>query len=79
MFKEINRALALKVRSEAGHESPNAGKWFCFDDNSVDAWDIKNLDKDCFGGKYNLDMPDSGMGGTKVRMPSIIHPYIMNV
>ena len=71
----------MKVREEAGHQSPNAGKWFCFDDNSVDAWDIQNLDKDCFGGKYSLDSQAPGMGG-KVRNPPpclrqptlLIHP-----
>ncbi len=63
--KELSSAGdAVKVRAEAGHESSNAGKWFCFDDNTVEAWDIQNLDKDCFGGKYNIDL--QGMGGLKV-------------
>ena len=54
------------MRSEKNHNLPNAGQWFCFDDNSVDPWDVKNLDKDCFGGKYVADLPDSGLSGPKV-------------
>ena len=36
------------------------GGWYCFDDERVDPWDISNLAKDCFGGKYML--PDLGQG-----------------
>ena len=58
-------SFLMQVRSEKGHDLPNAGQWFCFDDNSVDPWDVKNLDKDCFGGKYVADLPD-GLSGPKV-------------
>lgn len=59
-------AVPVQVRSEKGHPIPSAGQWFCFDDNSVDPWDINNLDKDCFGGKYAADVADSGLPGPKV-------------
>jgi len=28
------------------------GKWHVYDDISVDPWDVANLDKDCFGGRF---------------------------
>lgn len=45
----------MQVRSGDGFAG-SADQWFCFDDVNVEPWDISNLDKDCFGGKYTLDM-----------------------
>lgn len=28
------------------------GKWHVYDDVSVEPWDVADLDKDCFGGRY---------------------------
>ncbi|KAK9822778.1 hypothetical protein WJX74_007862 [Apatococcus lobatus] len=39
--------------------------WYCFDDERVDPWDISNLAKDCFGGKYQL--PALGQGLLKTQ------------
>lgn len=30
----------------------STGKWFLFDDDTVEPWDISNIDSDCFGGLY---------------------------
>ena len=46
------------MRAEAGQQPANAGRWFCFDDTSVDPWDVTQLDRDCFGGKYTIDLQD---------------------
>ena len=45
----------MQVRSRDGFAG-SADQWFCFDDVNVEPWDISSLDKDCFGGKYTLDM-----------------------
>ena len=66
----------MQVRAEKGHDLPNAGQWFCFDDNSVDPWDIKNLDRDCFGGKFVPDLPDSAAPGLKVSISFDFLSYI---
>eukprot|EP00884_Botryococcus_braunii_P021288 jgi/Botrbrau1/7843/Bobra.9_2s0021.2 len=31
-------------------------QWYCFDDVSVEPWNIAHLEQDCFGGKFALDM-----------------------
>ena len=41
----------------AGHyyayaKETESGQWFCFDDTSVELWDIKDIEKDCFGGDF---------------------------
>ena len=57
-----------QAREEGGQGSANAGKWFCFDDNQVEPWDLANLDRDCFGGKYTVDLSDTNpQVGVKVR------------
>ena len=38
----------VQVREAEG--LPHSGRWYCFDDVAVDAWDIANLEQDCFGG-----------------------------
>lgn len=43
--------------------------WYCFDDERVDPWDISNLAKDCFGGKYQL--PDLGQGLLKPQVKAL--------
>ena len=42
------RSCAWQVRQAEG--LPHSGRWYCFDDVSVDPWDIANLEQDCFGG-----------------------------
>ncbi|KAK9838464.1 hypothetical protein WJX81_000965 [Elliptochloris bilobata] len=49
----------IKVREQRGQGS-NAGRWFCFDDSSVEPWDIANLERDCFGGKQAADYSSFG-------------------
>ena len=39
-----------------------AGAWHCFDDNAVDSWDVANLERDCFGGRFTADMWDPKLG-----------------
>jgi len=29
-----------------------SGQWFCFDDTSVQLWDINDIEKDCYGGDF---------------------------
>ena len=54
-----------QVRKQAGHQQAAAGKWFCFDDNTVEPWDVNTLERECFGGKYVLEPGfDSGVKGT---------------
>ena len=48
-----------QVREQQG-QGPNAGRWFCFDDSSVEPWDIANLERDCFGGKQAADYGSFG-------------------
>ena len=36
-------------------EPQKPSQWLIFDDVNVDSWDVKNLEKDCFGGKTTLD------------------------
>ena len=38
-----------QVRQEEG--LPHSGQWYCYDDTSVEPWDIANLERDCFGGR----------------------------
>lgn len=47
------------MREQQG-QGPNAGRWFCFDDSSVEPWDIANLERDCFGGKKAADYGSFG-------------------
>lgn len=43
-------------QARAGDGCPaSSGRWFCFDDVNVEAYDIGNLEMDCFGGKYTLN------------------------
>lgn len=50
----MSPAVCLQARAGDGGASSH-GQWFCFDDVSVEPWDIINMDKDCFGGKYSLN------------------------
>lgn len=38
--------------SGSGSEPP---RWYCFDDKDVTAWDIYNLEADCYGGRASQD------------------------
>eukprot|EP00897_Mesotaenium_endlicherianum_P008194 jgi/Mesen1/7402/ME000388S06619 len=51
----------IKERDEArgGAAGPESGGWMAFDDKRVEPYDIKDLEKDCFGGKYSMDVYDS--------------------
>lgn len=42
----------MQVRAS---EPQKPSQWLIFDDVNVDNWDVKNLEKDCFGGKTTLD------------------------
>ena len=37
---------------------PHSGHWFCFDDMSVEPWDIASLERDCFGGRACVPSSD---------------------
>ena len=34
-------------------------RWIAFDDKNVEPYDINDLEKDCFGGKYTVDVYDN--------------------
>ncbi|CAI7909379.1 unnamed protein product, partial [Closterium sp. NIES-54] len=34
-------------------------RWLCFDDKRVEAYDVRELEKDCFGGKYSAEVYDN--------------------
>ncbi|GJP59781.1 hypothetical protein CLOP_g15145 [Closterium sp. NIES-67] len=34
-------------------------RWLCFDDKRVEAYDLRELEKDCFGGKYSAEVYDN--------------------
>ncbi|KAH7405461.1 hypothetical protein KP509_15G071100 [Ceratopteris richardii] len=36
-----------------------SGGWIAFDDKNVEPYDSKDLEKDCFGGKYTVDVYDN--------------------
>ena len=57
-----------KVSSHADAACPSG--WYCFDDERVEPWDISNLAKDCFGGKYQL--PDLGQGLLKTQVSLLL-------
>ena len=46
------QGAAVQVRAS---EPQKPSQWLIFDDVNVDNWDVKNLEKDCFGGKTTLD------------------------
>ncbi|KAK9798582.1 hypothetical protein WJX73_003480 [Symbiochloris irregularis] len=55
----------IKVRHEPGLSC--GGQWFCFDDTSVEPWNIANLERDCFGGKH---IPETGYYTKEVERPN---------
>lgn len=63
------RRPTAQVRDEPRHPSSSAGRWFCFDDCNVTPWNVADLDKDCFGGKYTVDVPDPQLPGA----PKVTH------
>ncbi|CAI7896819.1 unnamed protein product, partial [Closterium sp. NIES-53] len=34
-------------------------RWLCFDDKRVEAYNVRELEKDCFGGKYSAEVYDN--------------------
>lgn len=52
-----------QVRQEPGLGC--AGRWFCFDDTSVEPWDIAHLERDCFGGRH---IPETGYYSSKMQV-----------
>ncbi len=56
MWVWIKKVVCIDVQVRAGDASPSSSdQWRCFDDVTVEPWDISNLDRDCFGGKYTLN------------------------
>ena len=49
-----------QVRQQQG-QGPSGGQWFCFDDNTVEPWDIAKLDAECFGGKESESRAAQGL------------------
>ena len=49
-----------QVRKQQG-QGPSGGQWFCFDDNTVEPWDIAKLDAECFGGKESESRAAQGL------------------
>lgn len=36
-----------------------SARWIAFDDKNVEPYDVNDLEKDCFGGKYTVDVYDN--------------------
>ena len=49
-----------QVRKQQG-QGPSGGQWFCFDDNTVEPWDISKLDAECYGGKESESRAAQGL------------------
>ncbi len=49
-----------QVRKQQG-QGPSGGQWFCFDDNTVEPWDISKLDSECYGGKESESRAAQGL------------------
>lgn len=56
--------MLLKERQAGG-----GGGWHCFDDNAVEPWDVSNLERDCFGGRFLADMWDAKAGKHVPQVP----------
>ena len=56
-YQPLRSVAVRRERREGG-----AGAWHCFDDNAVDSWDVANLERDCFGGRFTADMWDPKLG-----------------
>ena len=59
-------------RAAPGEED---AQWYCFDDTSVEPWDISNLERDCFGGKYR---PAEAFPGAKPQVDSGLSAWNQN-
>ncbi len=63
MYKRPSTPLtSCNFVQERGGGGGAKGEWYCFDDNQVEPWDINNLERDCFGGKYT---PANGLPSMK--------------
>ena len=60
MYKGLISRLMHQVRKQQG-QGPSGGQWFCFDDNTVEPWDISKLDTECFGGKESESRAAQGL------------------
>lgn len=49
-----------QVRQQQG-QGPSGGQWFCFDDITVEPWDVGKLDAECFGGKESQSRAAQGL------------------
>lgn len=49
-----------QVRKQQG-QGPSGGQWFCFDDNTVESWDIAKLDAECYGGRESESRAAQGL------------------
>ena len=49
-----------QVRKQQG-QGPSGGQWFCFDDNTVEPWDISKLDAECYGGRESESRAAQGL------------------
>ena len=71
--------LVRQVRKQQG-QGPSGGQWFCFDDNTVEPWDVGKLDAECFGGKESESRAAQGLPQSPrplgVRLPwlALMHP-----
>lgn len=45
------------IRARDGEQQ--GGRWWCFDDGNVAAWDVSRLEADCFGGTVACEVVDS--------------------
>ena len=48
------------MRKQQG-QGPSGGQWFCFDDNTVEPWEVGKLDAECFGGKESESQAAQGL------------------
>lgn len=60
--RTVPRSLIRCVHARQERRPGGGGAWQCFDDNAVDSWDVANLERDCFGGRFQADMWDPKAG-----------------
>lgn len=56
-MQSVRRNFLLRL--VAGVMRVHRSRWWSFDDRKVERYDIKNLERDCFGGKHLIDSNDS--------------------
>ena len=58
-YSYIKERSGSKGSRSSGRDKNHTPQWFLFDDNRVEPYNIENLEADCFGGKYTMEVYDS--------------------